>query len=295
MGKIMKNKIIVVKIKGKKETLIKINNIWVYKYRRCECICNERILFRKSQMKNGIPKFKLGHHRKGQKLSIKTRKKMRKARIGKNNPMFGLLGKDNPNFGSKRTKVQKERISKSSSGENNSMYGTHWTRKRKKHHSKLMKKYYREHPEISEQIRNRQIGKYDSKETRKKKSVAKSGKNNPMFGRPSPKCTWRGKGCYYNSPLQGKIWLRSTYELAYAKYLDKKRILWKYEYKRFKLSNGTTYCPDFYLIKKNKYVEIKGYMRQNALRKIKLFKKEYPDIKFKILFFEDLIIKNAIS
>ena len=123
-------------------------------------------------------------------------------------------------------------------------------------------------------------------------SISNKGKNNNMFGRPPPKSASYGKRCHYESPLQGKICFRSTWELKYAKYLDKKDILWKYKHKTFELSNCTTYTPDFFLVKSKKYREIKGHMTSYACRKIKLFKKEYPNKKFKILYKEDLIKKK---
>lgn len=84
-----------------------------------------------------------------------------------------------------------------------------------------------------------------------------------------------GKQFYYDSPLQGKIRLRSSYELAYAKYLDYNNILWLYEMETFDLGT-TTYTPDFYLPKTEKFIEIKGYMRPEAKKKIDMFNEQYP-------------------
>ena len=59
---------------------------------------------------------------KGKHPTAEARAKMSKTRIergtfaGKNNPMFGKFGKDNPNFGSKRTAEQRKNISKALSG-----------------------------------------------------------------------------------------------------------------------------------------------------------------------------------
>ena len=88
---------------------------------------------------------------------------------------------------------------------------------------------------------------------------------------------WRGKGGYYK-----KIWMRSTYELVYAKYLDKYNIEWLYEPKAFDLGN-TTYRPDFYLVKVKKYIEIKGWLTKKAKDKINKFKKLFPKINFEII------------
>jgi hypothetical protein len=84
-----------------------------------------------------------------------------------------------------------------------------------------------------------------------------------------------GKGSYYNSLLQGKVWLRSKYEIAYAKYLDSQNILWMYEEFTFDLGN-TTYTPDFYLPEFEKFVEIKGYISPKSQEKINLFLEQYP-------------------
>ncbi len=78
------------------------------------------------------------------------------------------------------------------------------------------------------------------------------------------------------------IRLRSNYELFYAKYLDKQGIKWFYEPKTFDLGN-TTYTPDFYLPESDTYVEIKGWFRNDAKKKFKLFKKLYSKIKILIV------------
>lgn len=79
-----------------------------------------------------------------------------------------------------------------------------------------------------------------------------------------------------------KIQLRSSYEIAYAKYLDNKKIEWYYEETTFNLGN-TTYTPDFYIPEANTYIEIKCYWRKDALEKFKLFKEMYPDIKIEVI------------
>ncbi len=93
---------------------------------------------------------------------------------------------------------------------------------------------------------------------------------------------------YYKSPLQGMVRFRSSYEEKFAKYLDKNHILWLYESIVFEIGCKENYIPDFYLPKENKVVEIKGYMRKSAKRKIDIFKELY-NIKFVVLFKEDLI------
>jgi len=108
------------------------------------------------------------------------------------------------------------------------------------------------------------------------------GKNNPMYGKPAPKGSGIGKGQYYKN-----TWLRSSYEVRYAKYLDKNNVKWEYEFRRFNLGN-TTYTPDFYLPEIDTYIEVKGWWRPIAKIKFQLFKKKYPKIKIKIITKKEL-------
>lgn len=77
------------------------------------------------------------------------------------------------------------------------------------------------------------------------------------------------KGYYYKS-----IWMRSSWEVSYAKYLDKNNIKWLYEPKLFNLGR-CKYKPDFYLTESNHYVEIKGRWYRGAKDKVNLFRKIY--------------------
>jgi hypothetical protein len=75
--------------------------------------------------------------------------------------------------------------------------------------------------------------------------------------------TRRGvQGWYFNQSIQKWVWLRSTYEYIFAKWLDQTKHLWDIEVKCFDI-NGETYRPDFFIYDNNmnitKIVEIKGY------------------------------------
>jgi len=124
-----------------------------------------------------------------------------------------------------------------------------------------------------------------TKDTIQKMSNAKKGQN---LGHSVPPNSGYGKGCYYESQLQGKIWLRSSYELKFAEWLDKNEIPWLYEIQTFDLGN-TTYTPDFYLPTCNMFIEIKGYMKKEAQEKINKFLDNYNEETLKILYKEDLI------
>ncbi len=221
-----------------------------------------------------------------------------KIRISKSNK-----GKNNPQFGKPNTKEQKRKISEKLKGKNNPMFGN----PRKDLQRKFIKKgnpnyidgrknrtYYCIESQCNNKIsydnwkygqgRCRSCARKKikvSKITREKMSkIAKKrkGKKSPRFGKPAP----HGNGKYYNN-----IYMRSSYEIAYAKYLNKNKIKWKYESRTFDLGN-MTYTPDFYLPEQDKYIEIKGWWRDNAKIKFKLFRKKNPNIKIKVLMQSDL-------
>ena len=79
------------------------------------------------------------------------------------------------------------------------------------------------------------------------------------------------------------IKMRSTWEASYAEHLDVLGIIWQYEPKGFKLSNGKRYFPDFFLPELNEWHEIKGYLASYAKIKMNLFQKEYPSEKLRII------------
>lgn len=95
------------------------------------------------------------------------------------------------------------------------------------------------------------------------------------------KCTveYRGK----------EINLRSSYELFFYNYLRKNKIHFEYEPETFELYNRATYRPDFYLVNENKYVEIKGLLRERDATNIKDFKEKYPDKHLEVLTKPNLI------
>lgn len=107
-----------------------------------------------------------------------------------------------------------------------------------------------------------------------KRSKMNSGKNNPMYGKPSPQGSGNGWSGWYKG-----IFFRSILELSYIKYLIDNNIKFKNaEKKKYRVEyidykgNKRNYFPDFYLINSNEIIEIKPK---------KLIKSEINDIKFK--------------
>lgn len=108
---------------------------------------------------------------------------------------------------------------------------------------------------------------------------ARKGRNNPMFG----KIAHHGKWIKYKGTK-----MRSSWEVAYAKYLDKNSVKWQYEPKTFDLGT-TTYTPDFYLPDSDTYVEIKGWWRDDAKKKFKMFQKQYFSMNTVLLMKKELL------
>lgn len=131
---------------------------------------------------------------------------------------------------------------------------------------------------------------------------------NPSFGKlPSIKCN-RSHGDWYRTPCQGIKFLRSQWEIKYAKYLDSQNISWYYEFKGFPMNIGkdskyypngkdSTYHPDFWLPSLNKFIEIKGRDNyeswdNNDDPKLKSdkFKNEFcKDWSYEVLFRDNLL------
>lgn len=125
------------------------------------------------------------------------------------------------------------------------------------------------------------------------------GENNPWFNWPE---NIKMKDSHHKHHLCGHFidsrgqshYLRSSYEYAYAKYLDDEGVDFAVESKAFLLSDGRRYRPDFFLFKDgklNKVVEVKArYLEGSSLRidKFNMFKEEYPGILSEIIYGSNL-------
>lgn len=100
------------------------------------------------------------------------------------------------------------------------------------------------------------------------------------FERKTNKTSKGIQGYYYNNSIKKYVWLRSTYEFIYAKFLDKNNIKWNVEVKTYQLEN-TTYRPDFFIYKDDKIekiVEIKGYWSNGIIKTKELSNKLDIDV-----------------
>jgi|GWRWMinimDraft_13_1066021.scaffolds.fasta_scaffold01118_8 hypothetical protein len=78
-----------------------------------------------------------------------------------------------------------------------------------------------------------------------------------------------------------EIIVRASYEYSVALYLNQHQIPYDWQIP-FKLSNNTTYLCDLYLPNDNKYVEIKGWWRDDAKIKFDLVQTDHPELTFEV-------------
>lgn len=74
-----------------------------------------------------------------------------------------------------------------------------------------------------------------------------------------------------------RIVLSSSYELVFAKWLDRNKVEWLYQPRRFNLILNGTYRPDFYLPRYNFWIEIKGAMMSKPMAKFLEFRELYSE------------------
>lgn len=140
-------------------------------------------------------------------------------------------------------------------------------------------------------------GKKYGLETRAKMKASNwinSGKGHPMLGKThsleskakiSQAAAQQSKN--YTSKFEYKgHYMKSSWEVKYARYLDSIGLDWTYE-PNFKLNNGHVYLPDFQL-STGDIIEIKGYMRKDAQIKWDMFCVEYPSVNKSLLRKDDL-------
>jgi len=74
-------------------------------------------------------------------------------------------------------------------------------------------------------------------------------------------------------------YFRSRWEANYARMLNFLNISWEFEPRFFDIAETETYTPDFFIENYNIFVEIKGIMNENTMRKFNMFVQKFPDIQ----------------
>jgi|3_EtaG_2_1085321.scaffolds.fasta_scaffold00064_32 hypothetical protein len=111
-------------------------------------------------------------------------------------------------------------------------------------------------------------------EKAKKEYETKSGWWSDNIVRKIHNATIGYQGYYYNRIRKKYVWLRSSIEYSYAKWLDRNKIDWDVEYKTYEV-NGKLYKPDFFIFENGnlvKIVETKGYDRSRDWKTTELNK-----------------------
>jgi len=109
------------------------------------------------------------------------------------------------------------------------------------------------------------------KEKAKNEIKTNTGFYSPDILRKALKYTRRGvQGYYFNKAKHKKVWLRSSYEYIFAKWLDLTLHNWDVECSTFILPNNERYKPDFFIFDENnslkKIIEVKGYWDNRAYK-----------------------------
>lgn len=148
-----------------------------------------------------------------------------------------------------------------------------------------------------EHLRRVHTGKKLTEEHKAKLSAAKLGKPGPWAGRQrgSPSAETRAKmaasarrgpasNLWGKPPLLKVKWVeyngtkfRSSWEVRFAKALDRRGIKWKYECRAFDLGHRT-YTPDFYTPHDGAYWEVKGWLNADSRDKIDSFRRLHPEV-----------------
>lgn len=91
----------------------------------------------------------------------------------------------------------------------------------------------------------------------------------------------RGKRVEYKG-----ITFRSSWEAAFAKWLDESGLTWQYEGRKFLFTldgRKRSYTPDFYVEEWGVWVDVKGYLTDEQARRIEAAKEQNPDLRLILL------------
>jgi len=113
-----------------------------------------------------------------------------------------------------------------------------------------------------------------------KKRLDMVGENNPMHKYPNLCKYVHSKGGFRKDI---GIYVRSSWEANICRIYRYLGYTVIYEPKSFKLSDGKTYRPDFYIVELDLWIEVKGRWYNEAKIRFDLFIQEYPNIKIQVI------------
>ncbi|MNC02764.1 Phage endonuclease I [compost metagenome] len=179
-----------------------------------------------------------------------------------------------------------------------------------KKHNITMKMYREKFPNcdlvsrsLREKLSLKSKGKEKSEEHKKALKEAKANENKehrakvngdnrrgkPMTKEAIEKIARNSKPRNFKTGIRQDIghFVRSTWEANYVRILKFKKINYQFEPQIFWLiapdGRQISYTPDFYLIEKDMYIEVKGFWYEDARQKFDLFREQYPDIKIDVV------------
>lgn len=156
------------------------------------------------------------------------------------------------------------------------------------HHVPVCIKNPNREKNIEAHLKNLKRGKDNSSSNPEiRQKIAETAKRKILEG------TWHNSFSRARTHIYKGIHFYGTWELKYAKYLDKKKVKWIKNKKTFPYTyegEEHRYTPDFYLEKEDSYVEIKGYPTEKDRAKWRDF--PHP---LKVLFGKDLFEMNIIN
>lgn len=110
---------------------------------------------------------------------------------------------------------------------------------------------------------------------RKASSEARRGERNQNYGKVWSK-QGRGKRTLGFDCEGNALTFRSTWEKAFADYLNANGLKWSYEPEAIRCGSLGTYTPDFYIHSWGSFIEVKGWMTPKAKSKIDWFRAHDP-------------------
>lgn len=128
--------------------------------------------------------------------------------------------------------------------------------------------------DIVEKIRQSLLGKSHPQTEETRKKISESHKKNKKGGGYRPG-SGIGEKTWYESPIAGRIYLQSTYELRLAKFLDSNGFIWKRnnEGYQYEWEGNRKYYPDF-IVSVNDcelFLETKGFVSTKDIAKWQQF------------------------
>lgn len=135
--------------------------------------------------------------------------------------------------------------------------------------------------------------------------ITKTFRSERVLGEKSPFYNWVEKNPkmikHSTTGIQGYyknndefIWLRSSWEYTFVKWLNHNNISWKPCHKSYKLSDTESYLPDFEIFINDKWtiVELKGDRYKQRLYKVDMFNKKYNQDVMVITDIKPYILEN---